>query len=47
VFEHVAELVAEHDDLERQLADPAVHTDQAVARRLGRRALREAETRPV
>jgi peptide chain release factor 1 len=37
VFEHVAELVAEHDDLERQLADPAVHTDQAVARRLGRR----------
>jgi len=30
-------LLAEHADLERQLADPAVHADQALARRLGRR----------
>ncbi|MGH8238824.1 MAG: peptide chain release factor 1 [Steroidobacteraceae bacterium] len=30
-------LVAEHADLERQLADPAVHTDTSRARRLGRR----------
>jgi peptide chain release factor 1 len=29
--------LAEHDDLERRLADPAVHADQALARRLGRR----------
>jgi len=30
-------LVAEHADLERRLADPAVHADPALARRLGRR----------
>jgi peptide chain release factor 1 len=33
----VEPLLAEHADLERQLADPAVHTDAALARRLGRR----------
>jgi peptide chain release factor 1 len=30
-------LLAEHAELERQLADPGVHADQALARRLGRR----------
>jgi peptide chain release factor 1 len=33
----VEPLLAEHADLEHQLADPAVHTDAALARRLGRR----------
>jgi peptide chain release factor 1 len=37
MFESVVELVSEYDDVERQLADPAIHADQAVARRLGRR----------
>jgi peptide chain release factor 1 len=37
VFDQLDELVAEHADLERQLADPAVHGDQARARALGRR----------
>ncbi len=30
-------LLAEHADLERRLADPGVHADQGLARRLGRR----------
>ena len=38
------QLVAEYARLEQQLADPAVHADQAVARRLGRRY---AELTPV
>ena len=33
----VEEALAEYDDLERQLADPSVHGDQARARELGRR----------
>jgi len=37
MFESVATLVDEYADLERRLADPAVHADQALARRLGRR----------
>jgi peptide chain release factor 1 len=37
MFESVVELVSEYDDVERQLADPAIHADQSVARRLGRR----------
>jgi peptide chain release factor 1 len=37
-------LIAEHADLERRLADPAVHADQNQARRLGRRY---AELTPV
>ena len=37
-------LAAEYADLERRLADPAVHADQATARRLGRRY---AELGPV
>ncbi len=37
MFEQVEGLVAEHADLERRLADPGVHADQATARALGRR----------
>ncbi len=37
MFERLDELVAEHADLERQLADPAVHADAGRARTLGRR----------
>jgi peptide chain release factor 1 len=37
VFEAVRTLLDEHADLERQLADPAVHADQGAARRLGQR----------
>ncbi len=37
MFEVVEPLLAEHADLERQLADPAVHTNQGKARVLGRR----------
>ena len=35
--ESLPALLAEHADLELQLADPSLHTDQARARRLGRR----------
>jgi peptide chain release factor 1 len=38
------EMLAEYADLERALADPAVHADQAQARRLGRRF---AELAPI
>jgi peptide chain release factor 1 len=44
VFEQAAALVAERAELEQQLADPAVHADQSLARRLGRRY---AELGPV
>ncbi len=37
MFESVAELLAEHADVERALADPAVHSDPDQARRLGQR----------
>ncbi len=37
MFEQVQSLLDEHADLERQLADPAVHTDAGKARKLGRR----------
>ena len=37
MFESCAELEAEYVDLEQQLADPGVHADQALARRLGKR----------
>jgi len=40
----LTDLLAEHAELERRLADPAVHADQAVARRVGRRY---AELGPV
>jgi len=42
--ERLPALLAEHADLETQLADPAVHADQSRARRLGRRY---AELTPV
>jgi peptide chain release factor 1 len=44
VFESVELLVAEYADLERRLADPEIHGDQAAARKVGRRY---AELRPV
>jgi peptide chain release factor 1 len=44
VLEAAEALLAEHAELERRLADPAVHTDQALARRLARRY---AELTPV
>ena len=37
-------LAAEHNEVERALADPAVHSDQARARTLGRRY---AELSPI
>src|SRR3954463_157626 len=44
MFETVEPLLAEHADLEKQLADPAIHTDQMKSRTLGRRY---AELTPV
>ena len=37
MFEQLDDLIAEHAELERQLADPAIHSDQGKARALGRR----------
>jgi peptide chain release factor 1 len=37
LFEAVAQLAEEHAELEGRLADPAVHADQSLARRLGQR----------
>ncbi|WP_026875211.1 peptide chain release factor 1 [Jiangella gansuensis] len=37
MFEGVQALVAEHAELEQRMADPSVHADPALARRLGRR----------
>ncbi len=37
MFDQLSELVSEYERLGRELADPAVHTDQAKARALGRR----------
>ncbi|MGW5361337.1 peptide chain release factor 1 [Actinopolymorpha pittospori] len=37
MFEAVEAMLAEHADLERRLADPAIHADQATARKVGRR----------
>ncbi|MEE1938765.1 peptide chain release factor 1 [Streptomyces sp. TRM 70361] len=44
MFEAVEELIGEHADLEKQLADPAIHGDQARARRLNKRY---AELTPI
>ncbi|WP_030899857.1 peptide chain release factor 1 [Streptomyces sp. NRRL F-5126] len=44
MFEAVEDLVGEHADLEKKLADPSVHADQANARRLGKRY---AELTPI
>ena len=37
MFEAVEELIAEHADLEKRMADPAVHANPGAARSLGRR----------
>jgi peptide chain release factor 1 len=37
VFESVATLLAEHDDLQQQLSDPAIHADAGRARKVNRR----------
>jgi peptide chain release factor 1 len=37
VFESVATLLAEHEELQQQLADPAIHADAARAKRVNRR----------
>ena len=37
MFEVVSQLVDEHAELETQLADPSVHSDQSLARRLNQR----------
>jgi len=37
VFESVAALLTEHDDLQQQLADPAIHADAARAKKVNRR----------
>jgi peptide chain release factor 1 len=44
LFESVESLVEEYADLERRLADPEIHGDQAAARKVGRRY---AELRPA
>ncbi len=44
MFEAMEDLLAEHADLERRLADPGVHADQALARKLGKRY---AELNPI
>jgi len=44
VFERVGELAKEHAQLEREMADPAVHSDPDRARALGKRY---AELSPV
>jgi peptide chain release factor 1 len=37
MFEAVAALIGEHAELERQLADPSTHSDQALSKRLNQR----------
>ena len=44
MFEAVEDLIGEYADLEKRLADPAVHADQAEARRLNKRY---AELTPI
>lgn len=44
MFEAVEELIGEQTDLEKKLADPAVHADQANARKLNKRY---AELSPI
>lgn len=36
-FASMPEILAEYEDLERQMADPAIHSDQGKARQLGKR----------
>ncbi len=44
MFDSLGDLIAEHGELERRLADPSIHADQNTARRLGRRY---AELTPI
>ena len=44
MFEAIEDLLAEHAELERRLADSQVHTDQVLARKLGKRY---AELTPI
>ncbi|WP_034265841.1 peptide chain release factor 1 [Actinospica robiniae] len=44
MFEAIEELLVEYGELEARLADPAVHADQALARKLGKRY---AELTPI
>ncbi len=44
MFEAIDDLLVEHAELERRLADPEVHADQALARKLGKRY---AELTPI
>src|SRR5262245_13681401 len=44
MFDAIEDLLAEHADLERRLADPALHADASAARKLGRRY---AELTPI
>ncbi|CAB4860213.1 unannotated protein [freshwater metagenome] len=44
MFDHIEELVVEHAELERAIADPSVHADQGKARTLNRRY---AELTPI
>ena len=37
MFEAVETLVDEHAELERKMSDPAVHSDQGLAKKLGQR----------
>ena len=37
MFEAVETLVTEHAELEQRMADPAVHSDQGLAKKLGQR----------
>ncbi|NYI06419.1 peptide chain release factor 1 [Allostreptomyces psammosilenae] len=44
MFEAIADMLVEHEDLQKRLADPGVHADQSLARRLGKRY---AELTPI
>ncbi|HEX4790076.1 MAG TPA: PCRF domain-containing protein, partial [Actinospica sp.] len=44
MFEAIEELLVEHEQLEARLADPTVHADQGLARKLGKRY---AELTPI
>ena len=37
MFESVSSLLAEHEDLQNQLADPELHSDPARSKRVNRR----------
>src|SRR5215831_10499450 len=43
--DRLGDLLAEYAELEGRLADPAIHSDQAAARRVGRRAAELTQAR--